>query len=232
MRAVLNVMKMDFVMVRRRVRIPMLLLLLLVTPFALLIMPASSAFAALFSGLIMYTTFGMDERDHLARMYETLPIRRTHLIIGRFAAGTLAVLFMSLLAMGIGYAALALRLYAWLPTAYTAVVRAEGTGATVACIASIVFAVTCILTGYLYMMNFIFGKHRELITILVAFALVMLIFVPSPITEGMLFSMLNSIVNMDIQAPFFQMKAYLSGAAWMAVCCAFTVLLRGRSEYR
>lgn len=230
MHTVLNVIRMDLVMVRRRVLLPVWLLLLLVILFSLFLFPAASAFAVLISGMIVYPVYGIDDRDRLSRLYETLPFRRTHLIAGRFAAGLLCILAVAAFAHLLGYTALNARLYLWSENSYFLVTRAQGTGMTVSRTTAVLFAVTCAMTGYLYLMNFIFGRHRELITVLGVFILLLLLFVPN--LNEFIAPVLDHLWNMDRTAPVFHLKMYGLGILFMALTCGLAVLLRGRREYK
>ena len=233
MKPILNAMRMDLIGAYRKAKVPMILLLLLTVPFALYLYPAAAFAAVIFSGMFVYTVFGIEDREHLTRLYSTLPMKRSHLIIGRFLAGGVGIFVMTMLSVIVGFAALNLRLYAFFDDAYIAVLRDQAEGRTMFFYGAAAFCITAVLTAYLYMFNSILGKHRELYTILITGVLLF-----AAVIAGMEFSVspfgavLTTAVRLFEQSTvLFEAVMYLIGTAALLLGAGIAVLFSGRREW-
>lgn len=234
MKPILNAMRMDLIGAYRKAKVPMILLLLLTVPFALYLYPAAAFAAVIFSGMFVYTVFGIEDREHLTRLYSTLPMKRSHLIIGRFLAGGVGIFVMTMLSVIVGFAALNLRLYAFFDDAYIAVLRDQAEGRTMFFYGAAAFCITAVLTAYLYMFNSILGKHRELYTILITGVLLF-----AAVIAGMEFSVspfgavLTTAVRLFEQSTvLFEAVMYLIGTAALLLGAGIAVLFSGRREWQ
>lgn len=234
MKPIINAMRMDLIAAYRKSKIPMILLLILTIPFALFLYPASAFAAVIFSGMFVYTVFVIEDREHLSRLYETLPMKRSHLVIGRFFAGAVGILSMTLLALIVAKAALELHLYASFDAAYTAVIRSQGEGRTLSFYAALAFCITAVLTAYLYMFNSILGRRRELYTVLITAAILFAV-----LMAGMWGDVSLIVYTFDFYRRLFwqsrimfEAAMYLTGTAAILAGAGVAVLLTKRREWR
>ena len=236
MKPILNAMRMDLIGAYRKAKVPMILLLLLTVPFALYLYPAAAFAAVIFSGMFVYTVFGIEDREHLTRLYSTLPMKRSHLIIGRFLAGGVGIFVMTMLSVIVGFAALNLRLYAFFDDAYIAVLRDQAEGRTMFFYGAAAFCITAVLTAYLYMFNSILGKHRELYTILITGVLLFVLFLDGSL-GGDLFRPIVAVIEafgrLFVQSRILcEASMYLTGIAALLLGALISVLLTMRREWQ
>lgn len=234
MKPILNAMHMDLVSAFRKAKLPMILLLLLTIPFALFLFPAAAYAAVIFSGMFVYTVFGIEDREHLTRLYSTLPMKRSHLILGRFLAGGVGILIMTLLSMAVAYAALELKLYAAFGDSYTAVIRSQGEGRTLPFYGALAFCITGMLTAYLYMLNSILGKHRELYTILITGVLLFALLICGMwLDVSLIVYIFDFYRRLFIESRIlFEISMYVTGTAALLIGAGIAVLATKRREWQ
>lgn len=237
MRTVLNVMAMDFVTVRRRAFVTLLFVCLIYVPVSVILYPAASAAIIPFGGILALLPPGIEDKNKLGRLYETLPMRRKDMICGRFLWVWLATLASSIAAYLIGMIALNLRVYAkdWVG-GYTLVVRAQAQNRTVAYVCSRLFLLTCLIIGFLLLLNYLLERRRErvvIVTLLLIILGILLLFVPNSWFVRLIYTLIRADNVLFLQGVvIYEIVMYLLGTAALVLFGALTLLFTGRREWK
>ncbi|MBR6420533.1 MAG: ABC-2 transporter permease [Oscillospiraceae bacterium] len=237
MRTVLNVMAMDYYNVRRRALVLLLLSWLVIVPVSVIVYPAASAAIIPFGGILALLPPGIEDKNKLGQLYETLPMRRKDLICGRFLALWLVTLASSVAAYLIGMLALNLHVFAKLGIgSYAVIVRAQAHNRTVAYVCSRLFLLTCLIIGFLLLLSYLLERHRErvvIVTLLLIFLGIMLLFVPNSWFVRLIETLIRADNVLFLQdVVIYETVMYLLGTAALVLFGALTLVFTGRREWK
>lgn len=161
----LCLVKLDWITVRKKSFLPMLLCMVFVAMLGWIFPPLMACMIP-FSGLIVYSAFSIGERSGFHKLYGVLPIRRSSIVFGRFLAGMLVMLAVTVIAIILGLLAAAYSQLAREMGSYTTYVAWVANGYTLPMVCGYTFLVSCVLAGFQYTMVWLFGVSRELPAVL------------------------------------------------------------------
>lgn len=97
MKEILNLIKLDFITVKRKSLPLMCILTVAITVFSVFTMPHMAVVLIIFSGLLAQPVFVIAEKCGYNKLYGILPVKRRSIVFGRFALGVLMMLFCTLI---------------------------------------------------------------------------------------------------------------------------------------
>ena len=239
MRDICKIVRMDWIHVRTRVLVPMLICTVLFLPFSLIYIPHFICVLIPIAGLLFYTLIGIDNRWKLERFYATLPFTPAKFVLGRFCTVCLGMLAAALWRTVLGSIAAALRLYTGLPERYALVLRLNATGYAVWQIALYTFTVCCLVLGFQLLLLYRFGTEHETAATLIGFpvamvALVVLNIAVLEITGVTALEWLRSRLKgiRDAIGVLYAPFLALIGVLWMLLMAGICALHKRKGEWK
>ena len=224
MSELLNLIKLDFICVRKKVLAPLLAAIIIFALFGFFIAPEFLVSFITFSGLFPYAMFNIAAKNKFNNLYGMLPIKRSSIIYARFISGALSIGFVTALTIPISYAAQLAERYDE---------EISGTfGMSLLNMGTVFFVIICIFTAIQYSMIFIFGIERELfVSILSAIIFILIIFLSPVALTDMVDWVIIKMGDINDSTPLlFYIIAYAFGLLVMGLSAVITSLILRKRE--
>lgn len=165
MREILNVAWLEFITLKRKIMVVIMLLVGVGFIFSIAFPPQIvSILAGMFTGYIIQPIFSIAEKNSFNRLFGVLPARRRSFVFGRYFLTAVTLLVFMLLFIAIGHIALA-----WLPFENTEILGEFAYAAkemqseefTVVFGAAIGFFLGCLFILPTFVIDYVFGVSKE-----------------------------------------------------------------------
>ncbi len=165
MREILNVAWLEFITLKRKMLVVIILLVGVGFVFSLMFLPQLvSILVAVFTGYIIQPIFSIAEKSSFNRLYGVLPARRRSFVYGRYLLTAVTLLVFMLIFIAIGHIALA-----WLPFENTELLGEFAYAAremqseefTVVFGAALGFFLGCLFILPTFLIDYVFGVSKE-----------------------------------------------------------------------
>ena len=224
MSEILNLIKLEFICIRKKVLFPILAVIIIYVLIGFFIGPEFLVSLIILSGLFPYASFGIAEKNKFNNLYGMLPIKRSSIIYARFISGALSIGIITALTIPISYAA---QLAGRYDKDLTGLL-----GLSVLNMGTMCFVIICIFTAIQYSMIFIFGIERELfVSILSVIIFILLIFLsPFAVTDAIDWVIIKMGDLGDSTPLLFYIIAYAFGLLVMGLSAVITALIMRKRE--
>lgn len=166
MKEITNLIKLDFICLKRKVMIPAIILILFVTTTALLMGPIMAVPMVAFSGLFIYPMFNIAAKNEFDKLYGTLPINRSKIVLARFLSGYIAMFLMTLFMFIIAEITLHVGFYENLEGMRALKEEITPDTESLLVLFSVVYLLGCTISAIEYTLIWIFGVEKEAVSII------------------------------------------------------------------
>ena len=224
MSEILNLLKLEFICIRKKVLIPILSGIIIYVLIGFFIGPEFLASFILFSGLFPYAIFGIAAKNNFNNLYGMLPIKRSSIIYARFILSALSIGITSAIVIPVSYAA-------YLTGRYNDEM-AGLFGLSIINLGTVYFVIACIFTAIQYSMIFIFGIEREVLVTIMSVVIFILLIALSPfgLTDMLDWVIVKMGALKDSTPLWFYIIAYAFGLLVMGLSAVITALILRKRE--
>ena len=226
MKEIVNLLRLDFICIRKKTLIPMLGGMIVFALFGFFLAPEFMLSVIIFSGLFPYAMFTISAKNNFNKLYGMLPVRRSSIVYARFILGALSIGVVSAVMIPISYAAQLAGIY------NEELVVMGNYGLSLIDQGTTCFVIICLFTAIQFSMVFIFGIERELLVSIISTVIFILLIVLSvALGTDAVDKIIEVMGNLhDSNKPLFYIITYVSGLFAMFIFAMITGAVMKKRE--
>jgi len=159
-----NLMKLDFICIRKKSLLPLICGVIVFSVFGLFIAPIFVVPIIIFSELAVHTMFTISAKNDFNKLYGVLPVHRSSIVFAHFLLGLLSIGAVTALVILAGNISEHFAIFKEIDDQSAQdYYNMKNAGFTIPMTATLLFAATCVLTAMEYSIVFILGVEKEIL---------------------------------------------------------------------
>lgn len=165
MKEIINLMRLDFICMKRKTLLPLVLVLIAAAAVGIFVQPIFMMLILAFSWLPVEALFGIAAKGNMDKLYGMLPVRRGRLVWARFLLSAIIIALATAFVIAVAWLAFKLNLFYDKELILESESTGMGTFESSVMVASVIFDLSCLFCAWELTTIFVLGMEREFIGI-------------------------------------------------------------------